>query len=133
VSSIIREPIRGEAATCPVSRDLELWLSSPRVAVANLLHGAFLAPGGIGAQGIVNLPGITVTVAEMIESLGRIAGRQASARISFREDPAASRIVSSWPARFDVARALSLGFRGDAGFDDLVRGFLDDEAAAASR
>ena len=39
------------------------------------------------------------------------------------------RIVSSWPARFDVARALALGFSRDLAFDDLIREFIADEAA----
>ena len=130
VSSIIREPIRGEAAVCPVGRDLELWLSSPRTAVANLVHGASLPPAALGALRIVNLPGITVTVAAMIEALSRVAGPEAAGRVSFREEPVVRRIVSGWPARFDVARALALGFRGDAAFDDLVRDFVADEAAA---
>jgi nucleoside-diphosphate-sugar epimerase len=129
VSSIIREPIRGERAVCPAPPELELWVSSPRAAVRNLAHGAFLAAEELGERRAVNLPGITVSVAEMIASLARVAGPEAAARIEFRDDPVARRIVSSWPARFDVGRALSLGFTRDAGFERLVREFLEDEAA----
>ena len=128
-SSIIREPIHGEAAVCPVGRDLELWLSSPRAAVANLARGAGLSAEALGAQRVLNLPGITVSVAEMLDALARVAGEQAASRVAFREDAVAARIVSSWPARFDVARALSLGFIRDRAFDDLVREFIADEAA----
>src|SRR6186713_2918006 len=35
VSSIIREPLRGEEAVCPVSRDLALLVSSPDTAIRN--------------------------------------------------------------------------------------------------
>jgi nucleoside-diphosphate-sugar epimerase len=130
VSGIIREPLSGQESVCPVGTALELWLSSPRAAVANLAHAAWLVPGSLGERRTVNLPGITVTVAEMISALERLAGPEAAGRIRFREDPAISRIVSSWPARFDVGRAVGLGFVRDPGFESLVRDFVADQAAA---
>jgi nucleoside-diphosphate-sugar epimerase len=129
VSGIIREPLRGEEALCPVDRGFELWLSSPRAAVANLVHGASLPAEALGGNRIINLPGITVAVDEMIAALGRVAGPDAAARVVFRENPAARRIVSSWPATFDVGRALSLGFVRDLEFENIIREFLADEAA----
>jgi nucleoside-diphosphate-sugar epimerase len=129
VSAIIREPLHGVEAVCPVDRALRLWLSSPRAVVANLVHGASLSAETLGLHRVINLPGITVTVDEMIAALERAAGPGASARIVFREDPVVRRIVSSWPACFDVSRAVALGFVGDLDFDALVREFLADEAA----
>ena len=128
-SSIIREPLRGERAVCPAGPELELWLSSPRVAVLNLAHGALLAEEALGARRTINLPGITVSVAQMVASLERVAGAQAAARIEFRDDALARRIVSSWPARFDVSRALELGFSRDADFEGIIRDYLAGEAA----
>ncbi len=130
VSGIIREPLRGENAMCPVEPGQELWLSSPDTAVANLVHGAFLETGALGAQRVINLPGITVTVAEMLTALERIAGADVARRVSFGEAPTVRRIVSSWPAQFDISRALALGFRRDPDFDALIHGFLADEASA---
>jgi nucleoside-diphosphate-sugar epimerase len=129
VSGIIREPLRGEAAVCPVGADFEVWISSPRAAVRNLAHGAALPADALGGQRTVNVPGITVTVGDMIAALTRVGGPGAGARVVFREDAAARRIVSSWPARFDVARALALGFCRDADFEAIIREFLADEAA----
>ena len=129
VSGIIREPLQGQAAVCPVSPDLELWLSSPRTAVRNLAHAGFLEEKALGANRILNIPGISVTVAEMIGSLRRTAGAEVASRISFAEDPLVRRIVSSWPARFDVSRALGLGFVGDAAFEDLIAQFTAHLAA----
>jgi nucleoside-diphosphate-sugar epimerase len=129
VSGIIREPLHGESAVCPAGPDLELWLSSPRAAIRNLEHAASLSGEALGPNRIINLPGITVTVAEIVASLGRVAGPEVAARVVFREDPVARRIVSSWPARFDVKRALELGFSQDREFEALIREFLEDEAA----
>ncbi len=128
VSGIIREPLGGKPANCPVGRDLELWLSSPRAVVANLVHAASVPGGTLGPGRVVNLPGITVSVGEMIEALERVAGPRAAGLISFNEDATVRRIVSSWPARFDVRRALELGFVRDPDFVSLVRDFLGGDA-----
>lgn len=130
VSAIIREPLRGEEAVCPVARGQELWLSSPGSAVANLVHGASLGADALGSRRTINVPGITVTVAEMIAALENVAGPAVAARVAFGEAPAVKRIVSSWPARFDISRALGLGFIRDAGFESLIRAFLAEEEAA---
>jgi nucleoside-diphosphate-sugar epimerase len=131
VSSIIREPLNGEPANCPVGKDLELWLTSPKAVVANLVHGARLPDDALGEGRIVNLPGITVTVGEMIDSLARVAGHGASERITFKSDETVKRIVASWPARFDVTRALGLGFTRDSGFVSLVEDYLATEGRRA--
>jgi D-erythronate 2-dehydrogenase len=129
VSGIIREPLHGEDALCPVSRDQELWLSSPHAAVKNLVHAGRMEAGPIGPNRIINLPGITVSVAGMISALEKVAGPAVAARITFGESPMVRRIVSGWPSRFDVARALGLGFSQDSDFESLIRGFLADEEA----
>lgn len=129
VSGIIREPLNGLPAACPVPRGLELWLSSPKSAVANLVHAGLLPGEKLGDGRIINLPGITVSVGEMIESLARVAGPEAAARISFSEDETVRRIVSSWPARFDVTRALGLGFVRDPDFESLIQHYIETEMA----
>ncbi|MDK6768133.1 NAD-dependent epimerase/dehydratase family protein, partial [Klebsiella aerogenes] len=42
-SGIIREPLNGESAVCPVTADSRLWLLSPRNAIKALIHGHELA------------------------------------------------------------------------------------------
>jgi D-erythronate 2-dehydrogenase len=73
-----------------------------------------------------------VTVAEMIAALGRVAGPAVAARVRFERDPLVERIVSSWPGAWDTARALRLGFGGDADFDAVVRAYLEDELGGAT-
>jgi nucleoside-diphosphate-sugar epimerase len=130
VSGIIREPLHGVDAMCPVEPGQELWLSSPDAAVANLVRGGSLDSAELGDRRVINLPGVTVTVADMIAALERVAGSAVASRIRFGDSPVVRRIVSGWPSRFDVARALGLGFRQDANFEALIRGFLVDEEAA---
>lgn len=127
VSSIIREPIQGEEAICPVSAELALWLSSPDTVIQNMLKGAMLDGATFGDWRTVNLPGISVTVQHMLDSLERIAGKAALARVQFKPDPAINAIVSSWPGRVDNTRALRLGFQADAHFDDFIRQFIAND------
>jgi len=80
----------------------------------------------------INLSGLSVTVAEMIETLKRVAGAEVAARIRFERDESIERIVASWPGRFDTARALALGFRGDKDFESLVQSYRREALPSAS-
>jgi len=73
------------------------------------------------------MPGLSATVAEQIESLRRVAGEKAARLIRREPDQTIMRIVEGWPRNFDARRALSLGFRADASFDDIIRIHLQDE------
>ena len=130
-SGIIREPLNGEAAVCPVATDLRLWLLSPRGAIASLIAGHELAGELFGASRTVNLPGLSVSVGEMIAALEAVAGSDVTARISYAPDPAIERIVKSWPGAWDTARAEALGLTADADFASIIRAYMDDVNAAA--
>ncbi len=120
VSSIIREPLNGEDAWCPVQPDMGLWLCSPATIIENLLIGARLESSRIPSWRILNMPGISVTVREMLTSLRSHAGDGALAHVRFREDPAIERIVGTWPSRIDNSLSLGLGFKVDTSFDDFI-------------
>ena len=130
-SGIIREPLNGEAAVCPVATDLRLWLLSPRGAIASLTAGHELAGEMFGASRTVNLPGLSVSVGEMIAALEDVAGSEVTARISYAPDPAIERIVKSWPGAWDTARAEALGLTADVDFASIIRAYMDDVKAAS--
>lgn len=130
-SGIIREPLNGEAAVCPVATDLCLWLLSPRGAIASLIAGHELAGEMFGASRTVNLPGLSVSVGEMIAALEDVAGSEVTARISYAPDPAIERIVKSWPGAWDTARAEALGLTADVDFASIIRAYMDDVKAAS--
>ena len=73
------------------------------------------------------MPGLSATVAEQIDSLRRVAGEKAAQLIRREPDPTIMRIVEGWPRNFDARRALELGFRADASFDDIIRFHIEDE------
>ncbi|MFM5252681.1 D-erythronate dehydrogenase [Aeromonas hydrophila] len=129
VSSIIREPLQGEVTVCPVSPDLRLWLSSPATVVANFLLAATLPKGDARS---INLPGISVTVGEMLTALTQAGGQAARDRVQFAADPAIERIVASWPGRIDNQRASALGFMADRTFADIIDSFITHDMQEAS-
>ena len=126
-SNILREPLSGREAVLPVSRDVRHWFASPRAAVGYLLHAAELDTAKLGWRRSLSVPGLSATVGEEIEALRRVAGDKAVALIRDVPDPTIIRIVDGWARNFDAQRALSLGFRGDASFDEIIRIHVEDE------
>lgn len=127
-SSILREPLNGEEAVCPVPTDLDLFVMSPGKVVDALIHGAEVPGEALGPFRAFMLPGITVSVAEMLEALREVAGEEALARVRHEPDAGIEAIVGSWPARFTNERARQLGFRSDKDFREIVEAFLDERA-----
>ncbi len=126
-SSIIREPLNGEEAVLPVADSVLHWHASPRAAVGFLIHAAGLDAAKLGPRVNLTMPGVCCTVAEQIAALRRVAGDKVASRIRREPDPLVARIVAGWPSRFDPARALALGFRTEASFDDIIRVHIADE------
>ena len=124
VSGIIREPLAGLDAVCPVPLDTRVWISSPGVVTRNLLHAARVPASALDRRLALNLPGLSVTPDEMLASLERIGGADARARVHCRIDPHVARVVSTWPGTLDDRRARRLGFDADRDFDDVVREYL---------
>jgi nucleoside-diphosphate-sugar epimerase len=127
VSSIIREPMNGEDAICPVSPDLVLWLSSPDTIIRNLIHASTLGNLHDGDWRTINLPGISVSVRQMLESLKRITGDSTAEKVHFKPDANIDRIVSSWPGVLDNRRALTFGFHADKHFDEFIHQHITDK------
>ncbi len=126
-SGLIREPLAGLTAVCPINTSTALWLLSPRRAIDNLILGHDLPAAALGLNRSINLPGLTATVADMVAALERVAGKAATDLIRWEYDPAIDRIISSWPGAFDAARARHLGFTADPDFDSIIRTYIEDE------
>jgi nucleoside-diphosphate-sugar epimerase len=126
-SSMIREPLTGQDAVCPVSPDTIMALASPRRIVAGLAHALDLPSGALGANRSLQLPGFSVSVGEMAEALRRAAGEEAYRRIRWEPDPQIQAIISSWPQALAAPRAEALGFGRDSGIDEVIAAFIEDD------
>jgi D-erythronate 2-dehydrogenase len=121
MSGIIREPLAGQRATCPVDPDTEVALASPATAMAGLRCAATASDQAWGGRSAVNLPALTASLAEMAAALTRVAGPEVSALIDWIPDPQIARIVATWPARVHADRAARLGLTPDPDFDSIIR------------
>jgi hypothetical protein len=103
-------------------------LSSPRRSLEGLLRAAAVDDRTWGSRTALTLPALTTTPREMARALDRVAGAGTSGLIDWDVDPAVEAIVGTWPARFHTPRAHRLGLRAETSFDDVVRGYLSDNA-----
>lgn len=75
---------------------------------------------------IANLPGITVTVRQMLEALRAVGGDKAVDLVEDKEDEETEKIVLSWPTRLDISRAKMLGYADDGPLEQTVREYVED-------
>ena len=129
-SGIIREPLAGLEAVLPVDDDVRHWVASPASATGFLIHAATMDTGPLGARRCLTMPGLSVTVGEMIAALGEVAGDDKVALIKREPDTTIRGIVAGWPENFDASRATEMGFAADASFQDIIRAHIRDMEAA---
>ncbi|KAF5377120.1 hypothetical protein D9757_008802 [Collybiopsis confluens] len=123
ISGIIREPIQGLPATCPVGQslsspelDFPVWIASPQTTTQNLIHAKHIPSSSFPKHSrVVCSPGFTVTIRDEIEALRLVGGEEVLKLIKFENDPETKRLLDSWPQRFDNSYAFSLGFVVDEG------------------
>jgi nucleoside-diphosphate-sugar epimerase len=127
-SSIIREPLSGVDVDCPVPDTTGVWIISPRRVVEAFVHAHELPADAWPTTRVVNLPGITLTVREMLDAMGRVAGDATVKRVRFVDDARIQGIVKTWPVRFETGRANAMGFKADESFEDVVREFSAGQA-----
>ena len=128
-SGSIREPLAGIEAVLPVEDDVQHWVASPAAAVGFLLHAGSMDTSVLGARRALTMPGLSVTVAGMIEALERVAGPEVVKLIRRERDPQIEKIVEGWPRDFNAERAVSVGFKADADFDSIIRAHIAGEKA----
>jgi len=126
-SSIVREPLSGIDYVCPVTPESRMWILSPRRAVAALIRAHDLPGEAWGVNRVLTLPGLSVSMAETVAAMARVAGAAAAARVSWRADEPIQAMVAGWPNRFHAARALAMGFEADASMDEVVQAFIEDD------
>jgi len=126
-SGIIREPLMGVDAICPVPGTTRMPLMSPRRVVDAFLAVLEAPTSVFGATRAMTLPSLSATVDEMLAALGRVAGAGTVKRVRFQIDPLIDRMVGSWPQATDSALARRVGVQTDASLDDIIKSFIEDD------
>jgi len=127
MSSIFREPLQGEEAICPVEPDYAHWFLSPRRCIDNLIRAAEVPADALGLNRCFALPGRTHRIGDMVEAMRKVAGDEPVSLIRWEPDEAVRKVVLTWRADFNPAKALKLGFVADESFEDNIRYFLEDD------
>jgi nucleoside-diphosphate-sugar epimerase len=126
-SGVIREPLSGVDAPCPVAPTTRMWVQSPRAVIENFIVGHEAPASAFTHTRSINVPGISVSVADMVAALRRVAGDAVADRVKWQFDPVIDRIVSTWPANFTPRLGPALGMRADADFESIVRAYVADD------
>lgn len=126
VSGMVREPVNGTQSKLPVDPSIGIWLTSPRALATNLVHAICIPAAELGHFRQILLPGYTATSAEILDVLEKVAGKATRALVTEERDEQTQKIVLSWPARYDTARAKALGFSEDVGLEQTIRDFVEE-------
>jgi nucleoside-diphosphate-sugar epimerase len=130
LSGMIREPLAGQKAACPVAAETSVALSSPARTIEGIIRAAQATDAEWGPLTGVNLPSLRTTVGEMAAALERVAGKAATSLLDWTPDPAIVRLVKTWPGNVMFERARGLGLEPDTDYESVVREYIRENPGA---
>jgi nucleoside-diphosphate-sugar epimerase len=127
LSGMVREPLNGVECVIPLKdRTFKSWLCSPKTLAENLVFALTVDGNKLERhRRVVNMPGIGVTVQEMMDALAKVGGEDKLKLLREETDVDMERILRSWGTTFDNKLAYSLGFREDVSFEQAVRDYKE--------
>ena len=131
MSSILREPLNGQEAVCPVDEDFLHYYLSPRKCVENLIKGAELEAEALGLNRCMMMPGRLWTIRQLIDAMTAVAGPEPAKLIRWEAQPEIKRIVSGWRYDLRPEKSVKLGLGADESFEDNIRYYLEDDLPGA--
>ena len=127
MSSILREPLNGQEAICPVTGDFLHYYLSPRRCVENLIKAAQLQGADIGMNRVMQMPGKVWSINQLIAAMTNVAGSGPARLIRWDPQPEIKRIVTGWRWDIHADKAERLGLKADLSFEDNIRYYLEDD------
>jgi nucleoside-diphosphate-sugar epimerase len=131
-SGIIREPLAGQEAVLPVSLDVSHPVSSPQRTVDGLIAVYDASREAFKGRLALNLPGLNITVRQMLQALENVAGAKVRALVREQRDERIAGIVANWPRGATAERAAALGLLPEQNFEDIIRQYIADQANSPS-
>ncbi len=131
MSSILREPLNGQEAVCPVDDDYRHYYLSPRTCVENLIKGAEIPAEDLGMNRCMMMSGRMWSIRQLVDAMTAVAGPEPAKLIRWEAQPEIKEIVKGW--RFDLRpeKAIKLGLTADESFEDNIRYYLEDDKPKA--
>ena len=130
LSGMIREPLSGLKAACPVPADTLIALSSPARTVEGIIRAAEVTSEAWGPLNAVNLPALCTSVGDMAAALERVAGKAATDLLDWTPDPAILKLVETWPGVVSSSRANKLGLQADTDYEKIIRDYIRENPEA---
>jgi nucleoside-diphosphate-sugar epimerase len=128
-SAVLREPLSGVDYVLPVPTTTKVAVAGYRTIVEGLLALYDVDGARLGHDRALNLPTLSITVAEMIDSLQRVAKDRKLGTIRAEPDAFTISVVSGWPQAMAAQRAAALGLPRDEGIDAIIRDYMHDYLA----
>ena len=125
-SGIIREPLAGELSVCPVDASVSHPVASPGKTIEGLIKVFEATREAYRGRTAMNLPGLNITVAQMLDALEAVAGPEVRARVRFERNAQIAGIVANWSQGATAQRAADLGLVPDADFQTIIRQYIAD-------
>jgi D-erythronate 2-dehydrogenase len=125
-SGIIREPLAGEDAVLPVDTSVQHPVATVQRMVDGLITVFEATREAFVGRSAITLPGLNVTVQQMLDALEAVAGPQVRARVKPQHDARIAGIVANWPRGVVTPRAQALGLRPDPNFEAIIREYIAD-------
>lgn len=126
-SSILREPLQGDAVENPVSRDTRMLILSPPRAVQAFIDIHNADGAALGPNRSVMMNGISPSIGEMLDALREIGGDSVADRVRDVPDALIQTIVDDWAWYADGERARALGMAPDGSVREIIETFIADE------
>jgi nucleoside-diphosphate-sugar epimerase len=130
LSGMIREPLAGIRAACPVPKESAVALASPARTIEGLIRAVEVSDASWVARTAINLPALSTTAGEMSDALAKLAGKAVADLIDWTPDPAIISIVTNWPANIDAARARAIGLMPDTNFESIIQSYMRENPDA---
>ena len=130
LSGMIREPLSGLKAACPVPADTLIALSSPARTVEGIIRAAEVTSEAWGPLKAVNLPALCTSVGDMAAALERVAGKAATDLLDWTPDPEIFKLVETWPGVVSSSRANKLGLQADTDYEKIIRDYIRENPEA---
>jgi nucleoside-diphosphate-sugar epimerase len=125
-SGIIREPLAGVESICPVDENVSHSVSSPNNTIKGLITVFEASREAMQGRLALNLPGLNVTVKEMLKALEEVAGPEVRKHVKFVRNEQIAGIVANWAKCGSAQRAAGLGMHPDASFKEIVKQYIED-------